>query len=115
MRYLGNKQRMLEKIDEFIEENGIDGKVFCDLFSGSASVCDHFKDKYRIIANDLLYSSYVLTRAKVKNAAVPRYEKFSAATGKNFFDYFNQKEYPFEDGHFIWKNYSPAGVRLYFT
>ncbi len=115
MRYLGNKQRMLEKIDEFIEENGIDGKVFCDLFSGSASVCDHFKDKYRIIANDLLYSSYVLTRAKVKNAAVPRYEKFSAATRKDFFDYFNQKEYPFEDGHFIWKNYSPAGGRQYFT
>lgn len=55
MRYLGNKNRMIKKIEEFIEKNKIDGDSFCDLFSGSASVCDYFKDRYKIIANDILF------------------------------------------------------------
>ncbi len=115
MRYLGNKQRMLEKISEFMEENKIGGRIFCDLFSGSASVCDYFKDKFEIVANDLLYSSYVITRAKVKNAKVPKFGKFRAVAGTEFFEYFNQREYPFIEEHFIWKNYSPARGRQYFT
>lgn len=115
MRYLGNKNRMIKKIEEFIEKNKIDGDSFCDLFSGSASVCDYFKDRYKIIANDILSFSYVVTRAKVKNACVPAFEKFKAAAGEDFFDYFNRREYEFSDSHFIWKNYSPAGGRQYFT
>ena len=49
MRYLGNKTRMIENISSFIDELNIEGKVFCDLFAGSASVADYFKDKYQII------------------------------------------------------------------
>lgn len=57
MRYLGNKTRMIDNIDLFIRDLGITGKTFCDLFTGSASVADFFKDRYKIIANDLLESS----------------------------------------------------------
>ena len=45
MRYLGNKTRMINNIEEFIDSLNIKGKIFCDLFSGSASVSDHFKDR----------------------------------------------------------------------
>ena len=65
MRYLGNKTRMIDNISNFIAELQIDGKIFCDLFTGSASVADHFKDKYQIIANDLLSSSYTFATAKI--------------------------------------------------
>ena len=71
MRYLGNKTRMMNNISEFISEINIDGKVFCDLFTGSASVADFFKDKYDIVANDLLSSSCVFAKAKIKIAVGP--------------------------------------------
>ena len=46
MRYLGNKTRMIDNIDLFIRDLGITGKTFCDLFTGSASVADFFKDAF---------------------------------------------------------------------
>ena len=115
MRYLGNKTRMLEKIDDFIKRNKIDGTIFCDLFSGSASVCDYFKDRYQIIANDILKSSFYFTKAKVTNADVPSFCTFKQIHGVDVFDYFTHKKYPKNDKHFLWKNYSPRGGRQFFT
>lgn len=114
MRYLGNKTRMLKNIEKFIEEHNIIGNSFCDLFSGSASVCDYFKDKYKIIGNDMLKSSYFITTAKVRNSSTPSFDNFKNIYGIDFFEYFNNKEYDFNENHFIWKNYSPAGDRQFF-
>ena len=75
MRFLGNKTRMLKNIDSFIEENKINGKTFCDLFAGSGSVSDHYKDRFKIIANDMLVSSSIITSAKIRNADCPKFEK----------------------------------------
>lgn len=115
MRYLGNKTRMINNIEEFIDSLNIKGKIFCDLFSGSASVSDHFKDRYEIIANDLLTSSFVFTYSKVKNNDVPAFSKFVNKFKMSPFDYFTKKEYDYLDSHFIWKNYSPKGDRQFFT
>ena len=93
MRYLGNKTRMINNIDNFISELGIKGKTFCDLFAGSASVSDYFKDKYRIIANDLLDSSCVFAKAKTNNSKIPEFKKFVKIYGTNPFDYFTNKKY----------------------
>ena len=49
MRFLGNKTRLLEKIEQVVKDNDLDGEVFCDLFSGSSSVGDYFKDRFKII------------------------------------------------------------------
>ncbi len=114
MRYLGNKARMLENIEKFISELGIKGKTFCDLFTGSGSVADHFKDKYQIICNDLLVSSQVFAYAKINNAQIPKFEKFVEHFGCDPFKYFSQKDYEYAEDHFIWKNYSPAGDRQFF-
>ena len=60
MRYIGNKTRLLDEIDEFIKENNIKGKVFCDIFAGTGSVGDFFKDRYQIISNDFLtYTCFI--------------------------------------------------------
>lgn len=115
MRYLGNKTRMIKNIDDFITELGINGEIFCDLFAGSSSVADYFKGKYKIIANDLLMSSYVFAKAKVSNGRIPCFDLFKAKFGVDPFEYFTCKEYDYDDNHFIWKNYSPKGNRQFFT
>ena len=115
MRYLGNKTRLLEHIREFIANQGIEGESFCDLFSGSASVCDYFKSEYKIIANDFLYSSYVITRAKIQNSTMPVFADFEKKYGCDPFAYFNNKEYEYTEAHFLCKEYSPRGGRAFFT
>lgn len=115
MRYLGNKTRMLKNIESFIKENHIHGDSFCDLFTGSASVADHFKDKYRIIANDNLVSSSIFAEAKIHNSKIPAFTAFHKHFKTDPFSYFSNKDYKKSDDHFIWKNYSPAGGRHFFT
>ena len=84
---------MIDNISNFIAELQIDGKIFCDLFTGSASVADHFKDKYQIIANDLLSSSYTFATAKINFGKVPSFKKFKDEKGIDPFSYFTNKEY----------------------
>ena len=115
MRYLGNKTRLLETLALFIEKNQIEGESFCDLFAGSASVGDYFKDKYKIIANDFLYSSYVIAQGRINNGGVPAFKTFKSKFGCGIFDYFNNKTYEKEQGHFVWEQYSPKGGRMFFT
>lgn len=115
MRFLGNKTRMIPNIARFIEELNLCGNTFCDLFAGSGSVADYFKDKYKIIANDLLASSYIFVSAKARNGQIPKFSKFFEVFGVDPFAYFTDKDYPYEDSHFIWKNYSPKGGRQFFT
>ena len=115
MRYLGNKTRMMENIEAFIKERNVTGNTFCDLFTGSASVADYFKDKYQIIANDLLSSSYVFAKAKINNPNIPEFNSFKERKGSDPFTYFSNKVYDYDDRHFIWKNYSPQNERQFFT
>ena len=115
MRYLGNKARMIDNIKQFILDMNIEGQTFCDLFTGSAGVADSFKDKYQIIANDLLESSCIFAKAKINNSTPPDFSIFKEKFGCDIFKYFSEKEYPYSDNHFIWMNYSPKGNRQFFT
>lgn len=115
MRYLGNKTRMLQNIDSFIQELHIKGETFCDLFAGSASVADHFKDRYKIIANDLLVSSYYFAKAKISNSEIPHFDNFIETKGTDPFSYFSERKYKKTQNHFLWMNYSPKGNRMFFT
>ena len=44
MRYIGNKTKLLVFIENTIREfePNLEDKVFCDLFSGTATVAKHF-------------------------------------------------------------------------
>ena len=60
MRYLGSKIKLLEQIENVINDNHIEGETFADLFAGTGCVGDYFKDRYKVISNDFLYYSFVL-------------------------------------------------------
>jgi len=115
MRYLGNKTKLLEFIAGVIEKYHIEGKVFADLFAGTGSVGDHFKDKYHIISNDYMYFSTVISGAKLLNARVPDFSRFVNRFGVDPFDYFNNKKYEPGDHFFIYNNYTPKAERMFFT
>lgn len=44
MRYLGNKTKIMQQIEQLLREKGIleQGYTFCDAFSGTATVGDYF-------------------------------------------------------------------------
>lgn len=120
MRYIGNKTNLLKNINQVIKDN-CDGneRVFCDLFSGTSSVARFFKNRYKIISNDILYFSYVLQRATITNNEIPDFEKLKNKLNvENVLDYLeniniNRKKYK----KFIYDNYSPNDYceRMYLT
>ena len=106
---------MLENIQFVINDNNINGEVFCDLFAGSGSVGDYLKNKFKIISNDYLYSLSIINKAKLSNAKPPKFTAFIEKFGHNPFDYFNSKTYTADSQYFITNNYSPNGGRQYFS
>ncbi len=114
MRFLGNKTRMLNNIEFVINDNKIEGSIFCDLFAGSGAVGDFFKNKYTIIANDYLQCLSIINKAKLENSKVPSFKDFVNEYGTDPFTYFNSKNYVPDSQYFITNNYSPIGNRQYF-
>ncbi len=57
-RYLGNKHSLSKFIRGVVDNNCKDARVFIDIFSGTGSVSNIFKDK-TLITNDLLYCNYI--------------------------------------------------------
>jgi len=115
MRYLGNKTKLLHFIEHVIQKYHIEGTIFADLFAGTGSVSDYFKENYQIIANDYLYFSTVLTKAKLLNKSEPKFDLFHLQYGVSPFKWLNTKRYEPQDHYFIYKNYTPVGNRMYFT
>jgi adenine-specific DNA-methyltransferase len=115
VRYLGNKARLVDKIEIFLKENNVTGSVFCDLFSGTGTVSDYFKDRYRIIANDFMTYAKILTLAKLKNENVPEFINFNKKYKTNPFDYFNNKYYILKENSFVAKTYTPLADRRFLT
>ena len=59
MRFIGNKESLLDKIYLALEQKNVSGKTFFDFFSGTASVAKFFKRKgYSVTSCDFLYLSY---------------------------------------------------------
>ena len=111
MRYIGNKSKLIKYIEELIVDKKINKEnyTFCDAFSGTATVGDYFKDRFKIIANDNLYSSYILSKAKL-NSPDMRFSKLKKDPFEVFNDINNTRE------GFVYNNYSPGGCeRQYFS
>jgi len=58
-RYLGSKTKLLEFIENILEEENADYKVFADIFAGTGVVANHFFDRADVIINDILESNYL--------------------------------------------------------
>ncbi|MCX6739506.1 MAG: DNA adenine methylase [Candidatus Parcubacteria bacterium] len=130
MRFIGNKEKLLESIYEVTLSTGIQSGKFCDFFSGTSNVGRFFKEKgFEIVSSDLLYFSYVLQKAYVENNSEPDFKKLLKITGTSKKSLFAS---PFDSVRehlnsikgvkgFIYKNYTDEGTknsdfsRKYFT
>jgi adenine-specific DNA-methyltransferase len=130
MRFIGNKENLLNTINHTLEQRNIKGKSFFDFFSGTTNVARFFKKKgYKVLSSDLLYFSYCLQYAYIKNNKEPDFKKLlpqlNIKQDKLFYspldivvEYLNNIK---SDKGFIYNNYSPKGTshleipRMYFS
>ena len=124
MRFIGNKEKLLDKIYQVMTEKGIKGQSFFDFFAGTTNVGRFFKKKgYRVFSSDLLYFSFVLQKAYIANNQEAAFggvlktinyqpTQLFATPLQVVVEYLNQ--IPDQQG-FIYKNYTPAGNRMYFS
>ena len=113
MRFIGNKQNLLNFIYIPIEEHKINSGVFIDIFSGTASVGKFFKKLgYPLISNDLLSFSYALQRAYIQNNIKPAFKKLETEIQNpslsSVIKYLNNLE-GVED--FIYNNFTVEGTK----
>lgn len=111
MRYLGNKDSIVNEIVNLIESKVALSKdvTLFDCFCGTGSVCNEFKDKCKIVINDNLKLATTYTFGKLVGNSC-KFKKL----GFDPIDYFNSNEKQVKG--FFSKNYSPKlSNRMYFS
>lgn len=83
MKYIGNKTRLLNFIEQSLLNEDIQlAGVFCDLFAGTGSVGHHFKRRnMQVLSNDLMTYSYILNRTIVGLNRTPRFSALKEVLG----------------------------------
>lgn len=112
MRYIGNKNKLINEINQLLIEKQLKkkGLIFCDLFSGTATVGNLFNGFYKIIANDIMdYSYHYSAGLLLKNE-----NSFSNLTFDPF-DFFNNYNCDTYTTGFCYNNFSPNAGRQYFS
>jgi len=127
MRFIGSKENLIFFIERVIQEMGIEGNTFFDIFSGTTKVAQHFKRKnYSIISNDNLYFSYILQKTYIENNTIPKFllltkwlkqkeiYDFSKTELENVINFLNNVK-GIED--YVFENYAPLGKykRMYLS
>ena len=131
MRFIGNKEKLLDIIYFELTSRNINGKTFFDFFSGTANVGKFFKKKgYQVFSSDILYFSYVLQRAYIENNEDVNFkcliDELNIKNGRTFFPTPLNSVVKFLNNikpinGFIYKNYAPSGTaklaipRMYFS
>ena len=108
MRFIGSKRLLLKNIEYVISQNILKHEklnTFCDIFSGTTIVSQYFKNKYKIISNDLLYFSYCLHNSYIELIQKPNFKNLKISL--EIEEYLNNLN--FIQKGFIFKNYSPGG------
>ena len=111
MRFIGNKEAIVQEIYELLKEKKLTNKnlTFFDAFAGTGSVADFMKDKFNIIINDMLNWCVLYSKGRLLNTACT----FKKLKFDPFF-YFNENDTIVKG--FFYKNYTPAeSNRMYFT
>lgn len=111
MRFIGNKESIVEQIDSFIDSKIAfnDKLILFDAFCGTGSVSDRFKDRFSVVINDNLKWATVYTAGRLY-APICHFERL----GFDPFEFLNQN---CDEIHgFIYKTYAPTeSDRMYFT
>lgn len=58
-RFLGNKYKLLDFIDETITKHCPGTASLLDIFAGTGVVAKYFSDRMDVVTNDILYSNYI--------------------------------------------------------
>lgn len=130
MRFIGNKEKLVDWIYDELKFTNLKGGLFFDFFSGTTNVAKHFKKKgFQIVSSDLLYTSYILQKAYIENNTTPKFKNildkieeptslFPASNLEIVLKHLDSLK-PIEG--FIYNNYTPDGTsnleipRMYFT
>jgi adenine-specific DNA-methyltransferase len=117
VRYIGSKTSLIPRIESLLDKH-LDGteRTFTDLFGGSNAVGQHFKRRFQVTSNDLMYFSYVIARATIQQSSVPRFKKLQKLGIVDPFQYLESAELPNDFHGYVTENFSPAGEagRMYF-
>lgn len=111
MRYIGNKTKILDEIDNLLKDKNLKNNkyVFFDAFSGTASVSTYFKNDFKIISNDNLSFASMIADAKLNS-----HKDMFKSLGFDPFEFLNNQDFSNTIG-FIANNFSPLGDRSYFS
>lgn len=121
MRFIGCKNNLMDNISELVEKECKNSSSFCDIFSGTGTVGYYFKDKYKIISNDLLYFSYCIQRGIIGVNKKLDFSNLSFIKDKNnrvqaVINYLNNLNITdYKGKKIITSKYSPVGERMYLT
>ena len=117
MRYIGNKENLLDFIDGAFQKHGITGNAILDAFAGTCRVGMNFRRKgWKVIASDLMYYSYVIQRASIVCAHEPEFSGLELKPSGLLLDtpliraLKHLDMLPPSYG-FIYRNYTPEGTR----
>lgn len=111
MRYIGNKEKLLEDIYSLLESKGLlrEKLTFFDAFSGTGSVADYLSNYFKIVVNDIMEWSVSYTRGRLVSDSVNFYK-----LGFDPIEFLNENET--EVYGFFYNNYSLGNSeRMYFT
>ena len=113
MRYIGSKAKLIDEIHSIINQNITltEDSVFCDIFSGTGTVAESFRDKCKVIVNDSLYASYCVSKAKTSNTS-----DYFVNLSFNPIEFFNNLDSSNYIKGFCYNNFAPTvSGRQYFT
>ena len=115
MRYIGSKRNLLSEIKEMIDHHAFgDEEVFLDLFAGTSVVSQYFKPYYTIYTNDILYFSYIKSKALIENNNSINFQRLAEFGIKDPIEYLHNLKNRPNIGYYA-ANYSPLGNSMYFT
>lgn len=99
IRYMGNKNKLLDFIIPEIIKYSKQDDIICELMAGTNCVSYALKDKRKIYTNDIQYYSYIISNALIKNnkytinsesAIADLKEKYDLNFKKHFFRFFEK-------------------------
>lgn len=111
MRFLGNKESVVDEIEKLLEEKGLTKKklTLFDAFIGTGSVSEYLKDKFNIIGNDLLEWCVIYSSGRILS-----HNCTFDNLGFDPINFLNSNNKIVQG--FFYKNYTPAeSDRMYFS
>lgn len=87
IRYMGNKNRLVDFIIPEILKITKKGDVICDLMAGTNVIAYELKKRNTVLTNDIQYYSYVISKAIIENTSELVDSKIASEDLKKNYDY----------------------------